>query len=88
MTWTTLLDHAERCRPIVGSIQARTVGGYQVQLDSLLAFLPGSQARQPVTYGQPIELAILYLDSLLGLIVVSEIAVTSGQIWIVPREVN
>jgi len=80
-SWVKLERIFEKTENIIGTIFGRVKGGFTVDLDGVIAFLPGSQAdvrpiKDPTVFmGIPQPFQILKMDRKLGNIVVSRKAI-------------
>jgi len=80
-SWVKLERMFEKTENIIGTIFGRVKGGFTVDLDGVVAFLPGSQAdvrpiKDPTVFmGIPQPFQILKMDRKLGNIVVSRKAI-------------
>jgi len=86
-SWNTLQDSFENNKVVTGIPFNRVKGGMSVDLDGVIAFLPGSQidTRQIVKdtkelLNKPIDLMILKMDKFRGNIVVSRKAISEVEL--------
>ena len=86
-SWENLQNSFTKGEKIVGIPFNRVKGGFSVDLDGVVAFLPGSQIdSRPLTkdtrelLNKPINLLILKMDKLRGNIVVSRKAIVNSEL--------